>query len=554
MKFCHRTSKKNTLLLLLLGGGVILPACLNNEESTDYPSTDGNLPNASDTLEEPSVGEPIGELIAIDHKTVRNGIESNIENHVDGLQDALQFLTDVAVVEHLRDFFFLEDDQNSDDPEDELSIDFGDFKDALIDTLKARILVEETASLSADNNTLTYLLHPEYFCASEAEEDESQEEMQERLVDEQDCANRLTENPIRLQVVSDDEMDFTFTVKVGEDEVEALQLQIHNDFIAVETKLSNIQHLVRVFVDEEHLTFPQLFTGSIGGEIRKEGSLLYTARFAILDDIRISPDAEDFISLSLDKATKPGSVTIDGVGEMITGGLHLGKIDFAMPWQNIVDGFFSDDDSMEWMCEINSDGTEVCYEQSTATEEAPQVEGMLRFVVAGMTGEIDIHNDTIQLFGLSLGQQATVVSVAEKPIVSVDINPDDGRQFGLDFTTVGNGFEFAFSPLLDASIAFSMEHISDIFEEMPNFLKDEQIGVRFDGSQQPILYMETGESFQMEMASGQMVLWSSAMDEDIIIGEGMCVGSINEDTLTDEEKAQHHELFGGVTSINCENE
>ena len=41
------------------------------------------------------------------------------------------------------------------------------------------------------------------------------------------------------------------------------------------------------------------------------------------------------------------------------------------------------------------------------------------------------------------------------------------------------------------------------------------------------------------------------MESDVVIDEGMCMGSIDEESLTDEERDAQHELFGSLVGVAC---
>ena len=55
----------------------------------------------------------------------------------------------------------------------------------------------------------------------------------------------------------------------------------------------------------------------------------------------------------------------------------------------------------------------------------------------------------------------------------------------------------------------------------------------------------------MKVASGQLTLSSPNMTEPVTIAEGMCMGSEDEDALSEEERDSRHELFGLLMSVEC---
>jgi hypothetical protein len=72
------------------------------------------------------------------------------------------------------------------------------------------------------------------------------------------------------------------------------------------------------------------------------------------------------------------------------------------------------------------------------------------------------------------------------------------------------------------------------------------------GSDTPALDILRGEDTQIQVTSGQLTLWSSEMDEDVVIEEGECISGIDEEELTEEEQDALHELFGSMIGDTCE--
>ena len=112
------------------------------------------------------------------------------------------------------------------------------------------------------------------------------------------------------------------------------------------------------------------------------------------------------------------------------------------------------------------------------------------------------------------------------------------------------------SPLLDIRVALTLKHVWEAFvdaeDDLPDVLADDVIGIRLDGSDTPTLdIVSDGDETDMRMSSGQLTLSSPNMESDVIIGEGMCMGSIDEDELTEEERDAQHDLFGGLTEAAC---
>jgi len=518
-----------------------------------------------------SIGDPVGDPVAIDHASALNTVVDNLTRHIDGLDNALAFLETSDSVGNLVDMLFGDDDEEDEDHEDEgaeddedeadedegLDIDLSELRDDLIGFLKDEVMVEATSTVAEDGMSITYLLSPEYFCVSEVEEDESMEDEAERLEDDAECAERITENPIRIGLMSDGEGDMNLSLLVGEDRVESIRMQVYDDMMSVVVELPNITPLVEVFVDPEDFELPSTMEGTFGGEIREESTLNYTARFAMPDGIHVVPDADqEQYSLEISDEPTPGAITIDGSGETLSGSLDMGELQAALPWQMIVDMFYDDEGYSEWMCETDeATGMEECWEEWVEAPEPPEVEGRFIIDIPGVTGSVDYSadDDTFHLMGMGLGDGSTVVKVDADTILSIDLNPDHGRS--LDLSVSGNedgdiGLEFA--PVLDAQATFEWHKVSEVIEDMSSFMMDETIGIRFDDSDAPTLDILREDDTEMRVTSGRLTMWSTEMMEDVVIEEGECITSVDDESLSEEEEEAQHDLFGGMMGATCE--
>ena len=154
---------------------------------------------------------------------------------------------------------------------------------------------------------------------------------------------------------------------------------------------------------------------------------------------------------------------------------------------------------------------------------------------------------------LGMGVTATTVSVDAETIMSLDINPDDGRSLGLSISgDEEQGIRFVLSPLLDVRATLAWQSVSSDIEDLPSFLLDESLGVLFNGSATPTLdILRSEDSTDVRVSLGQLTLWSSEMSDDVVIGEGECITGVDEETLTQEEIDAQHDLFGGLMGETC---
>jgi len=225
----------------------------------------------------------------------------------------------------------------------------------------------------------------------------------------------------------------------------------------------------------------------------------------------------------------------------------------------IVDLFWDDEGSTETQCETNEETNEMdCWDVYVEAPEAPDVEGMMHVLIPALSGSADISSlgDVFNLTNLSLGDAPLVIDVDGETILTLELNPSNGHT--LNVKMVGEtprSTRWEMSPTLDATVIFSMEEVKDGFEDLPDFMLNESMGVRMeevDGTL-PVMSLtrDSEDSIDVQVLSGSLTLWSDAMESDVVVTAGQCIESIDEDTLTEEEQDAQHELFGGLYGASC---
>jgi hypothetical protein len=208
------------------------------------------------------------------------------------------------------------------------------------------------------------------------------------------------------------------------------------------------------------------------------------------------------------------------------------------------------------VCEYRSWCEEI-YEEAS---EPPEVEGNLKVFLKAVAGRLrfDGNADTIELQDATLGDETMTIKVKDDQIIGVDLNPEDGRAVSLMMSSAeGGNVKFQLTPALDVRVALTLKHVWEAFvedqEDLPDVLADDVLGIRFAGSDAPTLEtIGDDEGRQMLISSGTLTLSSPHLDENVVIEEGMCMSSEDDDELSDEERESRHDLFGGMMSVACE--
>jgi len=580
---------RNTSVLgrLILGFGALctvvsLGAC--GDAATTIEEGPGDSIETTDVVttisdEGEPIGNPVGDFVAINHAAAKQVVENNLTKHINNLEEALSMLETSGTVEIIADMFNGGDESQESDPsgtplpegedpeprEEEtvvvegLEVDLSGLRDGLIEIIADNIMVEEVSTVSDDGLVLTYALGPDQLCDEEAEEEESEESRDARMASESECAERLANNPLRIDVTSDGAARINISLKVGVDEMEVVNLQIHDDVIATSVQISKIRSLLEAFVDPTDFELPSTMEGVLALEIRETASLAYTARVGLPEAVHIAASGtQDPFGLQIDQSEEVGAISIHGPNKEIAGSLNILGFKVELPWQWIVDIFYSSEGNYEWVCTTDENGEEDCSDMWVDPPEAPEAEGTFSVSLPGISGALayTLGEDVFRLSSMGLGEETSVVAVDGEPLISIDLNPNDGRAMGLDLMGEGdNDIVFQFSPKLDFQVAFAWQKVSSIIEDMPSFFLDETLAVLFEGSDKPTFkILETEESTLFKVTSGQLTLSSTAMEDDVVIQEGQCFVGVDDEDLSEEEKDAKHDLFGGIMGGTCEGE
>lgn len=507
--------------------------------SPDGDDTGGNDSGNDDTSspdeEVEPIGSTVGDLQSIDHAFASSVMTENLAAHIDELDEALTFLEDSELIARIINLLSDEDEDGEDGgdakdtEEDEgFEIDLSELRDGAISFLEDKVMVESTASVSDDGLTISYAVSPEFFCVSDDEDIPPQEAAE----DEADCAEMLMDMPLSLQVVSDGDGRVNVDVLAGTDLMQPLSLQVHDDLLAVFVQLPDLRDTLQTVFGED-VELPDTMAGRIAGEVRREGEQHFSGRFAVQEDVEISSASADSIDFSYPQALAPGSIVIDGIEQTIIGSLDIDTIDLTLPWEDMASVFQDDEDE--------EDGA-----------EGPEASGEMVVFVPAIQGDLALigADDTLRLSRAGLGEATTTISVNADTIIAFDLNPQDGREIEVEVSTVGeDDVQLMVSPLLDAQVAFSMHHIDDVVDDLPDVLADDTIGVFFDDAQTPTIQtLTSAERTEIQVSAGTLTLWSDAMASDVIIEEGMCIGEGDDSSEDDEDQ---HDLFGGLAGVTC---
>lgn len=347
-------------------------------------------------------------------------------------------------------------------------------------------------------------------------------------------------------------------VNVGKDEVVVFDVQIYDDWIVVMSELVNVKGFVVILVDLEDFELVDIIVGKLVLEVWQDDDIKYMVRVGLFEiiDMKLVGKQETF-GLYIDELVEAVRIMVDGKVGTIEGKLGLDKLKFMIFYQWIVDFFYDDEGKNVNVCMINENGEEECKDEWQEVLDVLEVDGMFIVSVLNILGILsyDVKDDVFKFVDMSLGEFFIILVIDDDVMLMVDMNVKDGYVMSVNFG--GKMFEifvvqFVFKFDIQVVVG-DWEQMSLVIEDMFELKKGETMGIRMDGLDifMLIVDMIDEDDIQFWVFLGTLMLWSSEMIKDVVIIEGMCIDSKDDDEMIDEEKNVKYDMFGGLFGGIC---
>jgi hypothetical protein len=174
--------------------------------------------------------------------------------------------------------------------------------------------------------------------------------------------------------------------------------------------------------------------------------------------------------------------------------------------------------------------------------------GPLELVLSGLSASLTADgDDALEVRGLSVGQGTSHLSLDGKPLVKVDLNPDDGRELDLDLIPQQDGSVFRASPLLDLRVDLDLAQVQPyLYEQLEPWLLHESYRLRLAGSgsaEVSVVPETTTTSGMLEVLLGELRLESLVDPATVVVPTGSC--------MTWQEQTTGHPLLGHLAVGAC---
>lgn len=341
------------------------------------------------------------------------------------------------------------------------------------------------------------------------------------------CIQQLTQVPVRIELTSRREGDIDVALTIGEHNVGKLEL--YRASIAAEVDFGAAMDAAKAMAQAAGEPLDEI-NGTIRGRVRveliKNGENDFTGQVSILSPIDVDATVgEDVVMLDIGTSKPLASVRIDGNTPQIITESNVGGVEMSLPLAAF-QGSSVD-------CAPAAPGEE----PPRCTEPEP-LEGTLSVSVGSTHTKlvIDDSNEVRVEYSQSEGAQVRYNGL---PILSYDINPNNGGQLDARMAIEDEGFMLAVSPLLDLQAAFNLNNLpASMVEETPEIFREDTLQLLLHGAPEPAIRTRTQtevmgdvvtERTVLEVVSGRLTMSSNAAGTQVVVNAGMCLDSVEPD-------------------------
>lgn len=390
--------------------------------------------------------------------------------------------------------------------------------DALIeirDEAKAHVFRQDLVE-SEDGNRVVYKVVPAEICDGDSE-----------------CVQRLTQNPLRFAVTANQDDSLNVALLVGEERHAPATAVLSENKLAAKGNLAEVMDSLRLFMSvEEQKELPDTLQGVVEWSIEKrgEGDFVFSASVLERVDLKMGQAEGKPVSISVQPSSPTTQIGINSFTNTIAFRQNVGAMD------------------------VSAAGAAVCDDLDCGDKERA---GTFGLHLGGFTGEFEITGGATELTfsGLGLGSTTSSLSIDGQTLVGLDLNPDQGRKFSMNFKKTDGGTLVSFEPALDLSLALTLTNLSESMRvDMPDWLFNEVFDVTLGGAPKPALLIPVpscnpdGTSTakeQLKVATGSLTLDATSLPNPVVVGANQCL-------LPVESTASEPHPFSLLTAGVCE--
>lgn len=325
--------------------------------------------------------------------------------------------------------------------------------------------------------------------------------------------------PVRFVVTSERPGDIDVDIKVGDKRETLAELEIYRNHLAVEIELDDVADVIEAIARAEDPSFR--LPGSIDGRLRlqlnRNADESYGVALSVLEAVKVELDGSLFdqaepVRISIARSTPAFALDLDPTANEIAITTALGAVDLSVP-----------------MDLLSFSASETCNSEGCVTESGGGLNGdRLDFHLGGATAAVLFNalSESIELTGVSLGNDTTRLSVDGRTVLALDLNADHGRSFNATLTADADGrLQIAVEPSFQLALDVAL---GGVWDSVADWLSDDEIEISLSGADRPTIALQDGE---LEVVSGTLTLTSSAQGT-LSVNAGQCLlGDIDDGGL-----------------------
>lgn len=306
------------------------------------------------------------------------------------------------------------------------------------------------------------------------------------------------------------------TLMVGRDALKPLTVELRDQRTVARTDLAQFREALALFVERmpenRRQSWPSL--SALEGEVVMAiETLSVNVATATVEVTRAIDGILEEHGNPLSFSFAPGTLSLLADGEarelVLTADVGALELEAAEGWR--LDG------GMEMQC---APGDVAC----KPTQRVLQVDGAIGALLAGLTGEARVEETTelVELKGVGLGPETSRVTLNHKDVISLDLNPADGRTLDLALERDETGLTAEVAPLLDLSLGLFAENAQEVFHAAAHsWMANEVLEISLDEDELPAVRFGVPG---VRVQRGVLSLTSQAMPElDKILEAGHCL-------------------------------
>jgi hypothetical protein len=325
------------------------------------------------------------------------------------------------------------------------------------------------------------------------------------------CIDKLTVNPIRFVVTAKNDDTLNVSMLVGEARYNPGTAVLGPKALSVRLDLARGLDALRLFVDiADQKDLPERFAGIVEAALEKRGDGDFALSGALIEkfDLVIGQAKGKRVAVTVQPSQPTAQVTLNSVTNTVGYSANLGAVDVQIA------------------------GTAVCDDSCGTKENAGTFSGHL----GGLNARSSLTKCATDLTfsDVGLGKDTSRVALNNDSLGTLDVNPNNGRKFNVNFKKTDEGTLVTFDPALDIKLALTLNKLSDSLRvDMPSWLEDEIFDVMLGGAAKPSVLVPAsnavssdngGQKDIVKVQSGKLTV--SSRSTKVEVTEGKCLAPV----------------------------